>query len=141
MYDAVSGKISADTTHLSHFAVLGEKIYPLVPETHLEVIENEQLDNGWYQEFPTVELLVEDYNGIGIENTFYSLDGGLNWSVYITPLKMEINGITTVLFKSIDAVGNLEETKSHVLKIDTLGRWKNQLSVVNSGFATNYVSR
>jgi len=53
----------------------------------------------------------------GIDYTEYSLDAGATWTQG-TELTLSDEGLTTVLYRSADLAGNLEEAKSCEVKID-----------------------
>ncbi len=72
--------------------------------------------NGWYISDVIVSLSATD-NASGIAKTEYSFDN-LNWLTYTTPLTLTTEGLTTVYYRSVDNLGNVEEVKSEVVKID-----------------------
>ncbi|WNR45403.1 OmpL47-type beta-barrel domain-containing protein [Paenibacillus roseipurpureus] len=48
----------------------------------------------------------------------YSLDGGASWTVYVQPILIEQEGLTTVQFRSTDAAGNEEAVQTLEFKLD-----------------------
>jgi hypothetical protein len=54
----------------------------------------------------------------GVASTSYSLDGGVTWTPYIAPISITTEGITTLLYYSIDNSGNREVTNTLTIKID-----------------------
>ena len=71
--------------------------------------------NGWYTSDVTVTLTAVDDVGMG--QTYYNIDGGA-WLVYTGPITIGIDGEHTISYYSVDAVGNVEATKSVSFKID-----------------------
>ncbi len=130
--DHVNNKLSAETTHLSHYAVLGEKLYPNPPLTTLAT-EGAQT-NGWFSELPLITLSAQDFSGLGIKNIYYSLSDGFDWESYAGPFILPQDGITTLMFRADDATGNLEPANNYVIKVDTKDSWKDSLKVISSGF-------
>jgi len=75
--------------------------------------------NGWYLGDVTVTLFATDNeNGDGVEKTEYSSDGGLTWQIYVEPTVFSSEGTTTLLYRSSDKAGNVEEEKTVGIKID-----------------------
>ncbi|PIW93811.1 MAG: hypothetical protein COZ86_04390 [Candidatus Moranbacteria bacterium CG_4_8_14_3_um_filter_41_13] len=73
----------------------------------------------WYTGDVTITLSAkDDENGSGIEKTEYSLDNGLTWNIYTSPIILSNEGITRVKYFSTDNVGNKEEMKTQEIKID-----------------------
>ena len=133
IYDYISKKISAQSNHMSHFAVFGQSIYPDAPYSSL-LIEGDTGDN-WYTEHPTITISAQDYSGLGINNIYFSKNDGLDWEVYSEPFILESEGVTNLLFRAEDLAGNLEPTNSHVIKIDTVGLWKDRTIIKNADFS------
>jgi hypothetical protein len=73
--------------------------------------------NGWYVSGVTVTLSAID-NCSGVSSTQYSFDG-VNWNTYSAPFTISTEGVSNLYFRSIDNAGNLEQTKSVEIKIDT----------------------
>ncbi|MBC7219013.1 MAG: hypothetical protein H5T49_02600 [Hadesarchaea archaeon] len=72
-------------------------------------------NNGWYTSDVVVTLTATDGEK-GVDRTEYGFDG-INWSPYISPVKISSEGETTFYYRSFDKGGNL--TSSEVLiKID-----------------------
>ncbi len=70
--------------------------------------------NGWYVSDVTVTLNAQDRE---MGETYYSIDGGA-WLLYTGPVTIGIDGEHTISYYSVDAVGNVETTKSVSFKID-----------------------
>ncbi len=76
-------------------------------------------NNGWYLSDVSVSLSASDNeNGVGVLKTEYSLDNGEMWNNYTSPITFNTEGVSDLLFKSEDYVGNTEGTKSLAIKID-----------------------
>lgn len=74
--------------------------------------------NGWYISEVRVTLSAADNpGGTGVARTEYSLDG-ITWSPYTAPFTLASEGITTILYRSVDYAGNVETTKTQTIKID-----------------------
>lgn len=78
-----------------------------------------QGNNGWHTSDVQIELFSEDNEGgVGVEKIEYSLDGGRIWNKYGEPFGIMEEGIYTVLYRSQDIFGNIEEAKTAEIKID-----------------------
>jgi len=75
-------------------------------------------ENSFYISAASVTLTAVDQGGSGLFKTEYSLDNGLNWLVYGSPIIFNNDGEHSILFKSIDLAGNIEEEKEKKIKID-----------------------
>ena len=93
------------------------KVDTRAPETQCS-LEGTHGANGWYISHVTMTLSASDGDGSGVARTEYSFDGS-NWQDYEAPLSITNEGVTTVFYRSYDEAGNLEETKSCVVRIDT----------------------
>jgi pimeloyl-ACP methyl ester carboxylesterase len=75
--------------------------------------------NGWYTDTVTATLSADDgAGGSGIARTEYSFDDGRTWNNAAGPIPVTAEGTTTLSYRSIDAVGNLETSRSTEVKID-----------------------
>ncbi len=70
----------------------------------------------WYNEKVAVELKATD-NLAGINATFYKINEG-KWHLYKRIFNVSNEGINIIRFYSVDKVGNVEEEKSIIIKID-----------------------
>lgn len=73
--------------------------------------------NDWYTSDADVTLTATDHLS-GVALTQYSLEGA-TWITYTGQFTINAQGTTTIYYNSIDNAGNVEETKSAVMKIDT----------------------
>ncbi len=75
-------------------------------------------ENGWFTTPVEVTLAATDNEGgSGVESTLYAIDGG-DFTDYEEPFTVSGDGEHEVEFRSTDAEGNLEATKSLAIKID-----------------------
>ncbi len=75
--------------------------------------------DDWFTDTVTVTLSAEDdAGGVGVEKTEYSLDNGAIWNIYSDPFIISEEGVHTVQYFSTDKVGNKEEMKMMIIKID-----------------------
>jgi pimeloyl-ACP methyl ester carboxylesterase len=72
--------------------------------------------NNWYTSNVLVTLSATDTDS-GIASTTYSLNRG-GWLSYSSPFTINIEGSTTVQYRSTDKAGNTEATKTLNLQID-----------------------
>ena len=133
-WDESEKRLTGFVNHLSEFAVFGEKIDPNSPLTTITMTGRK--DGNWYTESPIVSLYaVDGENESGVDKTFYSIDGGDSWEEYLAQTQVVKEGVYAILFRSVDRVENYEPTKdSTLLRVDTLGLFKDELALKNSVF-------
>jgi len=73
---------------------------------------------GWYKTDVVVTLTATDGTGSGIDKTQYSYDNGATWTDYTEPFTLTSEGITNVVYRSIDKAGHTEATQNTDVKID-----------------------
>ena len=73
---------------------------------------------GWYKSSTTVTLTATGGDG-GVDYTEYRIEGG-SWVTYTAPLGISGEGTHTVEFRSVDMAGQIESTKTLVIKIDSV---------------------
>ncbi len=61
---------------------------------------------------------VDELSGVGV--TEYSLDGGATWTAG-TSLELAASAVVTVLYRSADLVGNVEQARAATVKVDLVG--------------------
>jgi hypothetical protein len=93
--------------------VLGRKCHPpvVLPVTSCDY------DGHWHSGPVTIDFSANDCGGHGVAYTEYSLDNGVTWTQG-TSLTISSAGTTTVLYNSVDIVGNVETPKGVCVKID-----------------------
>lgn len=79
-------------------------------------LEGQAGQNGWYTSDVKVTLTATDADS-EIASTQYRLNGG-GWTTYNGPFTLEAEGENKVEYRSEDAAGNVEGTKTVVVKID-----------------------
>ncbi len=76
-------------------------------------------NNNWFVSDVQVTLSAQDnQEGVGVFKTEYSLDNGSTWSTYTNPFSISKEGINSILYRSQDFVGNVEQPTSQQIKID-----------------------
>ncbi|MCL4500176.1 MAG: hypothetical protein M1335_08085 [Chloroflexi bacterium] len=74
--------------------------------------------SGWFNGEVSVSLTATD-SVSGVASTLYSLDNGATWRPYEKSFAIGHEGVTSLLYKSVDRVGNVEEPRSRAIRIDT----------------------
>ncbi|MEU7866403.1 PxKF domain-containing protein [Dactylosporangium sp. NPDC049140] len=75
-------------------------------------------NDGWYKTAPSFTLEVSD--DVAVAGTHYRIDGG-DWALYPgSPVAVDLPGSHQIEFRSTDTAGNVEETKSATVKVDTV---------------------
>ncbi len=76
-------------------------------------------DDGWYVSPVEIALNATDEGGSGVAATEYRVAGSDNWLAYTEPLQLALDGEHTIEYRSHDNAGNVEETRSVSVKVDT----------------------
>jgi len=88
------------------------------PPTSTSTVGGTAGADGWFTSNATVAIAATDNaGGSGVVRREYSFDGG-SWLVYGSPISVSAEGTTTVYYRSVDLVGNVEAAKSTLVKID-----------------------
>ena len=75
---------------------------------------------GWYTGGVTVTLTAADNDGgSGVASTEYQIGAATDWTAYTGPVPVTSDGTHEVRFRSTDSAGNVEETRSVTVKIDS----------------------
>ncbi|MBI2034067.1 MAG: hypothetical protein HYT13_03150 [Candidatus Liptonbacteria bacterium] len=75
--------------------------------------------NGWFTSDVAVQFSPNDESGgSGILKTVYSLDGGSIWRIYDSPIIINTEGASSILYQSVDRAGNAETVKKLIVKLD-----------------------
>lgn len=110
-FNTLNQKITGLTTRTGEFAVFGDPIDISPPTSHVELQGAE--NNDVYTSDVTVSISSEDNKGgLGINNIYYSLDGGENWDKYESSLTFYENGTYSIHFKAEDNASNMEPEQS-----------------------------
>ncbi|MBU0534702.1 peptidoglycan DD-metalloendopeptidase family protein [Patescibacteria group bacterium] len=134
-FDTVTNTLTSYTNHFSKFAAFAEKADILPPETVI-LVQGDQL-NGWFVEYPLINLSCDNEESTDIEGIFYSIDDGETWELYKEPILIQKEGVTDFLYKSQDINGNMEDTKNYVIRVNTQGKITKTIKVIGSRFETN----
>jgi murein DD-endopeptidase MepM/ murein hydrolase activator NlpD len=136
VWDSAQQHLTGFVTHLSEFAVFGDKADAKPPSTSLTLAGHKT--GNWYTVPPTFTLSAQDGQGeSGVANIFYSLDGGSSWEEYITQTQVVKNGVYAILYRASDQAQNYEDAKdSPLMRVDTLGALKDTASLTGSTFST-----
>lgn len=134
LLDLTNNTLTAETKHLSQFAVFGTAADASPPVTIFNIFGN--TSENWYTEFPTVTLTSTD---VDLNKTFYSF-GDDKWEEYSSPIKIQKDGVVKFSYRSSDTANNFETTNSVVIKINTLGKWTKTLKVRGVSFTTENAS-
>jgi pimeloyl-ACP methyl ester carboxylesterase len=106
------------TSDMTLDPVIGEIVLPdFTPPLTVASASGTLGANNWYTSSVAVTLSATD-TGSGIQSTQYSLNGGITWNAYVTPLIVTNEGSTTLQYYSIDKAGNREATSALNIKID-----------------------
>ncbi|WP_340015437.1 fibronectin type III domain-containing protein [Paenibacillus sp. FSL K6-1318] len=135
-YQSVSNNNRAETPKELKFTI---KKDTNPPETTIQVAGT-QGQNSYYLSPVTISLQGTDTQS-SVDYTEYSLDGGLNWARYTTPITVNEEQ-SAIYYRSRDLDGNLEKTKKSKISIDTTAptppnfsyepeEWSNSTYVVN----------
>jgi len=73
--------------------------------------------NDWYASDVTVTFTAQD-SETGVDHISYSLDEGVTWNIYASPLVVTAEGITTVRYFSTNTQGSGESIQTKTIKID-----------------------
>jgi murein DD-endopeptidase MepM/ murein hydrolase activator NlpD len=115
--DTEKKEITAETTHFSQFAVMGELKDIVPPVTDVKIIGTKG-DENWYSSNLEIILSgIDNDGGMGLEYTLYSLDDE-EWKEYKLPRQLSSEGSHSLKYQSIDVSNNKEEQKSLEVKID-----------------------
>jgi len=97
----------------------GVAVLDITPPTTEVSLSGTQGADAWFMDDVRVTLSAgDDENGVGIERTEYSIDGGTTWIAYAEPLVISREGIQDILYFSTDKVGNKEEIQTVEVKVD-----------------------
>ncbi|HEU5473672.1 MAG TPA: ThuA domain-containing protein [Actinophytocola sp.] len=73
---------------------------------------------GWFTRPVTVTLAATDGQGSGVDHTEYTVDGG-PVTPYAEPFTVTGDGSRTVTYRSVDRAGNIEDTRTLTVRVDT----------------------
>ncbi len=115
--DSLNKTVSAQATHFSQFALMGE-VKDLIPPVTNAIISGEKGEENWYRSDVNVELPGSDNEGgAGLMYTLYTLNGS-DWFEYKDPIIISSEGAHTIIYESYDKAENKEERKTISFSID-----------------------
>jgi murein DD-endopeptidase MepM/ murein hydrolase activator NlpD len=118
-FDWQNAKVTIAVDHLTHFALMGERIDTTAPATTVRISGLEG-HPGYFRSPAEVALVAEDNEGgLGIETTHYKTEN-TDWQTYQDPLVITEQGKQKIYFYSVDRDRNVEEVKSKEFTIDTI---------------------
>ena len=92
--------------------------YDNIAPTTNSTINDTQNTNGWYNKNLEITLTSND-NKSGVNNTLYCLGTDCTPNTeYSTPLIIEDEGTTTIRYRSVDNLGNTENTQQEIIQLD-----------------------
>jgi murein DD-endopeptidase MepM/ murein hydrolase activator NlpD len=122
------------TSHLSEFALLGQKIDPSAPTTKL-IISGNSTPEGWYLGSISIDFVVEDSDTEqGEINTLYMFGNMKEFEVYESPANITSPGIYSIKYRSVDSFDNYEKENEKVIKIANTQEKIKRKKIVNSSF-------
>ncbi len=133
-FDEQSNKVSATVSHLSWFAVFGEKTDQLIPETQI-IISGSQ-EGVWFTEKPLVLFYFINEEPQSEIDTFYSINEGETWKLYTEPFYIEQDGIVKLIYKSQKLNGVMEEEHEYLIHINLYDKPTKNIKVVGANFET-----
>ncbi|KXK63623.1 PKD domain-containing protein [Micromonospora rosaria] len=106
------------TASFDYFRLTTGQVDGTAPVTTAEVAGTPV--DGWHTAATTVTLTATDEaGGSGVARTEYQLGGATAWTAYTAPVEITGDGEHELRFRSTDEAGNVEETKSVTVRIDT----------------------
>ncbi|RSM72693.1 PKD domain-containing protein [Actinoplanes sp. ATCC 53533] len=118
LYSLGAAQTASKTVAFDYFRMGAEQTDTTAPVTGAKVSGTPV--QGWYTGPVTVTLTADDEaGGSGVAGTEYRLDDATAWTAYTAPLPVGGDGTHQVRFRSTDSAGNVEETKSATVKIDS----------------------
>jgi hypothetical protein len=115
--DLENREASAHLNHLSHFALMAERLDTVAPTT-TAILSGQEGETGKFRSNVHVTLEPQDNTGgLGVDYTLFRLDGQ-DWQEYSDPIVIEDEGDHSLEFYSVDNDENIEEIKSMNFLID-----------------------
>lgn len=114
--DTEKKQVTAQTTHFTHFALMGEVKDKAAPQTTAQM-SGEKGEEGWYRSDVQVSLDATDDAGLGVAYTFYSVNNG-ETTLYTKPFVLDMEGKYVIRYFSLDNADNREEPKEFTISLD-----------------------
>ena len=108
---------TADIDHLTHFALMAERLDTSAPVT-TAVLDGQEGQQNWFRSDVEISLDAED-DILGVDYTLYKKGNG-DWETYVNPLVFTEEGHHKIEFYSVDKDENVEEVKSVEFDIDKI---------------------
>jgi hypothetical protein len=124
-FDQWEGDLSGDTNPASlimngNKTVVARFTPDTTPPVTTAALSGTIGQNNWYVSDVTVTLSATDRSSpSSVNHTYYKLDSS-PWDEYTIPFVVSADGQHTVLYYSVDIIGNIETEKSVNIKIDTI---------------------
>jgi hypothetical protein len=100
------------------------------PPVTTDSVSGPQGSNGWFVGPTVVDLsAIDDLSGV--YRTEFSLNNGANWTTG-TSIPLSASGVYTILYRSIDRVGNVEPSKNVTVDIDSVPPVTTETSHIHS---------
>lgn len=110
--------VTAETSHFSHFALMGTIKDATPPTTHV-TITGQKGKEDIFRSAVTIFLTAKETNtSIGLDATVYKIDNE-EWKTYTKPFTVSSEGSHTVSYLSIDKADNRETIQTKQFRIDT----------------------
>lgn len=107
----------ASVNHLSYFALMGERIDTLPPETDV-YLEGKEGENKWFRSDVLMTFSAADNNeGLGVDYTLFRVNDE-DWQQYLSPITFSQEGSYRIEFYSVDMDENIEELRTIEFNID-----------------------
>jgi len=118
LFSLGAAQTASKTVSFDYFRLSTEAVDDTPPVTTATV--DGTVVEGWYTGPATVTLAATDNEGgSGVARTEYQLDDATTWTAYTEPIAVAGDGTHEVRFRSVDEAGNVEETRSVSVRIDT----------------------
>ncbi len=136
---------SAQINHLSHFALMAERLDATSPITTAE-FSGQQGQQNWFRSGINIFLDAKDNEGgSGVNYTLFKIDDG-NWQQYTSLITLTTEGSHKIDFYSADNDENIEEVKTAIFNIDKIAPEakifvdQNNLDLIVEGIDQNQIS-
>ena len=93
-------------------------VIDIAPPATIMTVNDEEWEGGWLNATATVELEATD-SGSGVARTMYRM-GTEPWEEYDDPLELSEDLVLSLSFYSVDNAGNIEATRDHTIRMDTV---------------------
>ncbi|CAN5233604.1 hypothetical protein BH09PAT2_BH09PAT2_02430 [soil metagenome] len=119
--DTTKGEIKTNVNHLTDFAIMGEKIDNIAPETLATVIGTKSQDTTYITPVK-IYLTTSDkpvIDSLGVAYTLYAINNGEQHE-YKAPIEVKDQGTYDISYYSIDGDNNIESIKHIAFNIENV---------------------